>query len=267
MLASVTAKTLRDARRAMLWWSAGLVLLVVVMSASYPAVRDNEDMSDLIEQYPDALKELFAFGGVMDYSTGAGFLGSELFSLMVPLLLIIATVAAGATAIAGEEEKGTLDLLLSYPLSRRRLVVEKLVALTAELAVLLVVLWIALVVGSRLASMDVSAGNLAAATVGAGLIGLDFGFLALLIGAALGRRGVAVGGAAAAAVAAYLVNSLTPLLEVLEPAQRISPFYHYSTSDPLRQGLDPGSTAVLVAIALIAAALALPALDRRDLSS
>ena len=267
MLHSVAAKTVRDTRRAMLWWSAGLILLVAVMCASYPAVRDNKDLNDLIEQYPEALKGFVAFGGTMDYSTGAGFLGSELFSLMVPLLLIIAAVAAGARAIAGEEENGTLDLLLSYPLSRRRLTVEKLGALAAELAVLLVVLCAALVIGAHFASMDVSAGHLAAATVGAGLIGLDYGCIALLLGAAFGRRGVAIGGAAAAAVAAYLVNSLAPLLDVLEPLQRVSPFYHYSASDPLRQGIDPGRTAVLVAIALLAAALAVPALDRRDLST
>ena len=40
---------------------------------------------------------------------------------MVPLLLLIAAIGAGAGAIAGEEERGTLDLLLSLPVSRRRL--------------------------------------------------------------------------------------------------------------------------------------------------
>ena len=45
---------------------------------------------------------------------------------MVPLLLLVAAIGAGARAIAGEEERGTLDLLLSTPVSRRRLALEKL---------------------------------------------------------------------------------------------------------------------------------------------
>ena len=51
---------------------------------------------------------------------------------MVPLLLLIAAIGAGARATAGEEERGTLDLLLANPISRRRLVLEKLAALAAE---------------------------------------------------------------------------------------------------------------------------------------
>jgi ABC-2 type transport system permease protein len=267
MLRSIATKTLRDTSRAMMWWAAGLILLVAMMSSSYPSIRDNAEIDKLIEQYPEVLKEFFAFGGVMDYSTGAGFLGSELFSIMVPLLFIIAAITAGARAIAGEEENGTLDLLLSLPLTRRRLVLEKLVALVVELAFLGIVLWLTLVVGAAVTSMDVSAGHLAAATLGAGLIGLDYGAIALLLGAATGRRGIAIGGAAATAVAAYLVNTLAPLLDVLHPLRRISPFYRYSAADPLREGLDAGTLAFLVAVAVLAVALAIPALDRRDLST
>ena len=39
---------------------------------------------------------------------------------MLPLLLLVYAIGAGSRAIAGEEESGTLDLLLAHPLSRRR---------------------------------------------------------------------------------------------------------------------------------------------------
>ena len=51
---------------------------------------------------------------------------------MVPLLLMIAAIGAGAGAIAGEEERGTLELLLANPLSRRRLVLEKTAAVDGK---------------------------------------------------------------------------------------------------------------------------------------
>jgi ABC-2 type transport system permease protein len=264
MLRSVFLKTLLDARRALVWWSLGLVGLAGLMIAVYPTVRDNPDLNKMVQDYPEALKAFIAFGGDVDYVSGAGYLGSELFAFMVPLLLLIAAIGAGARAIAGEEERGTLDLLLVNPLSRRRLVIEKLAALGVEVFALAVVLFAALLVGVEAVAMDVSIAHLAAATASAALLALLYGAIALFIGAASGRRGVAIGIAAAGAVAAYLVNSLSPLVDVLDAVKVASPFYHYAASDPLREGLALDHVAFLVVLAGAATVLAVVGFERRD---
>lgn len=264
MLRNAFLAALRESRRALAWWSLGLVGLTAMIVAVYPSVRDNPELNQLVEDYPEALKAFVAFGGQVDYVTAAGYLGSELFSFMVPLLLIVAAVGAGARAIAGEEEKGTLELLLANPVSRRRLVLEKLGALAVELLALGAVLWLTLAVAVRAAGMDVSLGHLAAAAVSAVLLALGFGAIALLVGSATGRRGLAIGITAAAAVAAYVVSSLAVLVDFLEPLRAATPFYHYAASDPLRSGLSAGHTLFLLAIVAAAAALAPFALDRRD---
>jgi beta-exotoxin I transport system permease protein len=267
VLRNVFLKTLADVRRALAWWSLGLIGMAALMIAVYPTVRDNPDLNELVQDYPEALKAFIAFGGDVDYVSGAGYLGSELFSFMVPLLLLIAAVGAGARATAGEEEGGTLDLLLANPISRRRLVVEKLAALAAELGLLALVLWLSLLVGGELVGMDVSAAHLGAATAAAALLAFAFGAIAVCAGAVSGRRGVAVGVAAAGAVAAYLVNSLAALVDFLEPVRKASPYYHYVASDPLRHGLGLGNAAFLVALALLAATVAVVSFDRRDLTA
>ena len=106
--------------------------MVALMVSVYPTVHANPALNRLVQQYPDALKAFIGFGGEVDYLSPAGYLGSELFSFMVPLLLLVAAIGAGARAIAGEEEAGTLELLLSCPVSRRRVVLEKLAALAIE---------------------------------------------------------------------------------------------------------------------------------------
>ena len=266
MLSSVFLKTVRDMRRGLLWWSLGLAGLVAMLAAVYPTVRDNPDLTKLVEQYPEALKSLLSFGGGVDYTSGAGYLGSELFSFMIPLLFLVAAIGTGARAIAGEEEKGTLDLLLANPVSRRRVVLEKLGALALELLALGLVLWIGLVIGSHATSMKVSAAHLGAGAAAAVLLGIAFGTISLLIGAASGKRGLALGLSAALAVIAYVVNSLAPLVSSLEPLQKLTPVYHYTASDPLRNGLEASHVAVLAGIALVAAVLAVAAFDRRDIS-
>jgi ABC-2 type transport system permease protein len=230
-------------------------------------VRSNPSLNKLAEDYPEALKAFIAFGGQIDYASPAGYLGIELFSLMVPLLLLVAAIGTGAGAIAGEEERGTLELLLANPVSRTRVVLEKSVALAIEVTGLGLVLWLALWIGALSVGMDISAGHLAAATLAAALLALGYGAIALLLGAATGRRTLAIGVAAAFGVAAYLVNGLAPLVDELRDLQKLSPFYHYAAGDPLRHGLSLEHVAVLVAIAAAAVALAPVAFSRRDVAT
>jgi ABC-2 type transport system permease protein len=264
VLGSVFAKSLRDLRRTFVWWTLGLVGYVALIVAVYPTIRDNPDLNELVDSYPEALKAFIAFGGQLDFTSAAGYVGSELFSFMIPALFLVASVGNGAGSIAGEEERGTLDLLLSAPLSRTRVAVEKLGAMCAEVAGLGLVLWLALWIGARAFGMDLSAGHLGAAVVVLVVLAAAYGSIAFMLAAATGRRTLAIGGAVALAVAAYLVNTLASLVDTLEPFQKISPFYHYAAADPLRHGLDPWHTLFLLAVGAAAAALGVVLFARRD---
>ena len=267
MLRNLVLKSLRDVRRGFLWWSIGLAGFVALIVSVYPTVRSNPGLEKLAEDYPEALQAFVAFGGKVDYASAAGYLGIELFSLMVPLLFLVAAIGTGAGTIAGEEERGTLELLLSNPVSRARVVVEKSVALALEVAALGVVLWAALWVGALAVGMDISMWHLASATLAAVVLAIAYGEIAVLVGAASGRRGLTIGVTAALGVAAYLVNGLAPLVDALDGPQKLSPFYHYAAGDPLRRGLSLGHLSVLAAIAIVAAAAAPWAFSRRDVST
>ena len=266
MLRNVFLKSLRDLRRSFAWWTVGLAGYVALIASVYPTVRDNPDLEKLVESYPEALKAFVAFGGQFDFTSAAGYLGSELFSFMMPALFLVAAVGHGAGTLAGEEERGTIDLLLSSPLSRTRVALEKLAAMCVELAALGVVLWLALWVGARAFSMEVSVAHLASATALLVVLALAYGAIAFMVAAATGRKTLAIGLTVALAVGAYLVNSLASLVEVLEPFQKATPFYHYAVADPLRQGLDPWHTLFLLAVGAGTAAAGVLLFDRRDLA-
>jgi ABC-2 type transport system permease protein len=266
MLRNVFLKSLRDLRRGFVWWSVGLAGMAAMMVSVYPSVKGNPALDKLVQNYPEALRGFFGFGGELDYTSAAGYLGMELFSLVVPLLLLIAAVAAGSAAVAGEEERGTMDLLLSLPVSRPRLVLEKLAALVTEAVALGLVVWLSLWVGARAVGMDIAATKLGAATASAVALAVAYGAIALLVGCATGRRGLAIAITSAAAVAAYLLNSLAPLVDLPDPVQKVSPFYYYVGDNPLRSGLDPLHVLVLLGIAAVGAAAAVVAVRRRDLT-
>jgi len=263
---SVLTRTLRDGFRSFVGFAAYIILMVAAIVAIYPSIGHNPSLNKLVKSYPGTLKAFLGFGGVVDYSTATGYLGIELFSLVLPALMIAAAVAAGARAIAGEEEQQTLDLLLANPISRRRLVLEKAAAVAALLMLLAIVAFASLAISTAAAGLNISTGHLAAAAAATGLLGLLYGSIALAIGAASGRRGLALAVAGAAAGAAYIANALGSLVSALKPLREASPFYQYGTVDPLRHGLTFAHATPLAVGAIVLIAAAVTAFTRRDLA-
>ncbi len=267
MLRSVAAKTLRDQGRALFFWAVGIGSLAILYPALWPSFGRNSTYSKIFEQFPETYRTIITAGLGGDLGTATGYLNTELYSFLAPLLLLIYAVTAGANGIAGEEERGTLDLLLANPVARSRVVLEKALAMALGTAIIGLALWLVLWVGVRAWNMDVGTGNLAAATVAAVVLGVAFGSLSLALGAWTGRRGVALGVTLAVAVLAYFVNALAPVAKVLMPYRPFSPFRYYSGHDPLRNGLHAGDMGVLVGLAAVFLILGVLAFRRRDLAA
>jgi ABC-2 type transport system permease protein len=266
MLRNVLLKTLRDQRRALVGWSVGVVLLVAMYVALWPSIKGQPSMQDFLDQMPVALRNLFAMSGA-DMSTPTGYIQIELLSFMGPVLVLLYAVGSGASAVAGEEDHGTLALLLTTPVSRARVVVDKAIAMIVGTLALSALLGVALVVEGAMAGMDLPADKVAAAMVHLGLLGLVFGSLALAIGAATGRSGLSRAVPGALAVLTYIVNGLGGLVDWLAPFQKFSPFYQYSAHDPLRQGVSWPSVAVAVGTVVVLILAAVFSFDRRDIGS
>jgi ABC-2 type transport system permease protein len=266
MLRTVATKTLFDQRRALLGWAVSLFALVAMYAAIWPSMRDQPSMTQFLDQMPEAFRALFAASGA-DLSTPVGYVQVELLSFMGPMLLLIYAVTAGAAAVAGEEDRHTLDLLLANPIGRGRVVAEKLLAMVAGTVLLAAVLAAALLLEGIPADLHLPAGPVIAAMTHLALLALVFGALAAAIGAATGHVGAARGVPAVVAVAAYVLNGLGGVVDWLRPVQKLSPFYQYAGHDPLRNGLSWGSVAVAVATIAVLAVAAVLAFRRRDVAA
>lgn len=262
-LRSVFAHALHEERRALVGWTLGLAFLATFQLSVYPTVRDMQELSKLLENYPEPLRKLFSLD---DYMSGAGYLRAEIYSLVAPLLLIVLGVLRGSDATAGEEDRKTIDLLLANPISRRRVVFDKWAAVSTGIVIVGIALAATLGLGAPLVDLRVAWSVILAATVASVLLAILFASLALAIGAATGRRGLARGISAVLVVAAYLVSSLAPLVSWLRTVRPASPWYHALGVDPLGSGFSPTHTAVLVVLTGIVVAAAAVAFDRRDLS-
>lgn len=265
MLGTVFAKAVRDQRRALTWWAIGFVGTVLMYAAFWPNVRDNAGTFDeYIRNMPEAIRNLI---GGLDFGTPEGYLQSELFSFMGPILLLVYAIGAGARAIAGEEEDGTLDLLLSTPIRRRRVLLDKSASMIAGTLILAALTWASIVVFGAPFDLTLDAEGLAAACANLFLLAVAFGSIAIMVGAATGSKGLAIGAPAGVALATFLLKTFAPSVEALEPFKILSPFHFYIDHDPLHTGFNGGDLLVLAAISAVSLAVALVAFERRDLAA
>jgi ABC-2 type transport system permease protein len=263
MLRSVLLKTVRDRRRAVVWWTVGMFGYILFLDGFWPFIDDQRE--ELINAFPPQLLAIFGVDSGGDLFSPSGYLNSRSFGWVVPVVFSLYAASIGARAIAGEEEDNTIDLLASTPISRARLVWEKWLALVTVMSALGVALLAALILGDAVFGLEITVGHYAAATISAVLLAVVIGSLALALGAGGLSRGAAMGIAAAVTVTGFLLNSLGSAVPELATARKVSPFYYYDSHKPLDNGLDPAHASVLAGLALVAAGAGVMGIRRRDL--
>jgi ABC-2 type transport system permease protein len=185
---------------------------------------------------------------------------------MLPLLVLVLAISTGARTFAGEEDTGTLELVLAYPVRRRDAVLAKGLSLAVEVVVLAAIAAVAIELLDPVFGLDLSFGRVLAAVAALALLGLFFGWFALAIGAALGNRALAVALPAGVAAGGYLVAGLHDLADWLEPFRFLSVFWWLGSSW-LENGIRSWGVVVVVLAALAALAAGAVLVERRDLEA
>jgi ABC-2 type transport system permease protein len=262
---TVSVKQLRDNRRGYLSWAGVIIAVAVLYAALWPVFGHNSGLASVVNSFPQAMKDAFH---MTDYATATGYFSSTVFGLVVPILMAVFGISAGTQAIAGDEQAGTLDLVLAHPVGRIRLALARFGAVVAAIvaagALLLVVI---LVIRVPAKFTELGVANLAAICLQLTLFGICFAAIAFGIGAYTGRRVVTLGAAAYLAVASYLADSFLPQISILKWTQNVTPFGWYLNGEPLRNGIQWGNCALLVGLAAIFVAVGIWQFNRRDLTA
>jgi ABC-2 type transport system permease protein len=264
---SVLRQMVRRRRAAVLWWSLGLIGAVALLAAAYPTVRDNTELDRTFAGLPPGVQGLLGLGGANAITSPIGYLNSQFFSNLLPVMLLVFAVGLAAWTIGGDESAGTLELLIANPVSRSRVALERAGGLVFLLAVLAAVCAGAMVAVAQASGLSrgLSAERMVAATVACALLALTFAALAFAVGSSTGNPRMAVAVASVAAAAGYLVEGLGQQVTALRAVQAASPWHWLLSSDPLRNGLVWRSWALPLAVATALIAVGVIRFARRDL--
>ena len=240
--------------------ASGMFVMTVIIGPMYNLIEDS--LKTLGDSIPEELMALFGGGNM---STPEGWYQVEMFGLMLPIATITVAVVVGTAAIAGEENKNTMGLLLANPVRRSTVILQKTGTMVLFAAIVGAAAFLGTMAGSLLGDLGLDVRNVAAASALGTLLGLVFGAIALALGAATGRTQIAAYGATGLAVVSFVANGFLPLSDSLEGLARFQPFYYYLTSDPLNNGMDWAHAGVLVGLIVVFVLAALALFQRRDL--
>src|SRR5256885_731454 len=173
---SVYLKTLRDFRVAILGWGVGMGLLAYVVLVSFPSLVAT----------PAARASLVSLAGAFSWiaeplavDTPGGY---ATFKIGFTILLIaVWPLLACSRLLRGEEERGSLDVLLSLPRSRVRVGLEKLAAVWTALLGMGLIIGLLTYAGGVHVNADFSLGDSLLFGLNVSLACGVFGSIALLL--------------------------------------------------------------------------------------
>ena len=258
MFRSIWSKTLRDYRVAILAWGFALGLFALIDFA--------ESTPTTIATFGSLAPLFRALGDPYQIQTPEGFITWRIMELFVPLAISFWPILAGARLVRGEEERGSMDVLLATPRSRTRLLLSKLSALLLALILIGLLLALGLIVGQ--ARLEGHADVVRALLVGlnASLLAFFFGCLALLFSQFVTSRAVAAGWTSGLLVLSVLLDSTGRELSG-SWVQSLSPFYYYNLNRPLIPSFpdQPLAAVPLAGLAVLCVGASLLLFARRDI--
>ncbi|HVV26230.1 MAG TPA: DUF2705 family protein [Candidatus Saccharimonadales bacterium] len=256
--------TLWQRRWSLLWWSLGLIALVVLTLAFYPTIHNQA--AQLNKSFGNLSNSTLALFGGTDFFSPVGYLNSQLVYLMLPLLLAILGIGLGSSLIGREEADGTIQLLLARRVSRTKLLLAK--ALAGGLIILAVTAIgsAATILLAQAVHIGVPAGDIAAACFACFMLVLTFSSLAFLLAATGEGRGAALGVTVVYALGGYIIGSLATTVHWLKTPSLVFPYHYYRSADILRGTFDWSSIIFFAAFTFGCLLLAWLSFRRRDIA-
>ena len=237
------------------------ILIPVIYGAFAETFREFADSG----LFPE---ELMNFGsGSLFTLPGAITLGTQ-HPLAIAMLGIFA-VGATSTAIAGERQRGTLEVLLARPLGRRGVYATILVALLLVVAVVLLALMAGFVTGAAIQGVtdELALERMPIVFLNGFLLWAAFATFGMAASVTFDRTGPAIGLSMAYLILNYFLEILGSLWRDVAWTQEYSLFHHFQPSEILAGDLDPVDLVILAVAVVVPIVYALLVFPRRDLAA
>ena len=211
---------LKRNRLSLIIWTAAIAFMLGICVIIYPEM--SSQMGDISAMFADMGAFTSAFGmDQINFGEFMGYFGVECGNVLGLGGALFAAIL-GANALAKEEKDRTAEFLLTHPVSRTRIMTEKLCACVTQ-----VILLNAIVIGITsvcILAMGVDADAATLTLVFLAYLLLQLEVMAVSFGLSAFLRRGALGAGLGFVFGMYFVNILANLSKDLEPLKFVTPF-------------------------------------------
>ncbi len=258
----VTKHELRQGHTAFWIWTASIGLLIVVCIFLFP------EMKGQMEGISDVFASMGAFTAAfgmdrLNFGTLIGFYAIECGNV-VGLGGAFYASLCGAGALSKEEKEGTAEFLLTHPVSRRKILTEKLAAVFIQVTAMNLLIFILAIgamamIGESIPWKELLLLHGAYYLLQLELAAICFGLSAFLV---RGSAGVGLG----LAMMMYFLNLMVNMTEQMEFLKYVTPFGYAEGADIVTEGsLDGTLIGIGMAMGAVGVALAFWQYKRKDI--
>ena len=261
---SVYLKTLRDFRFAIVGWGIGMGLLMfTVLSAVSSLIATPAARASLVSL-------AYSFSWIAEpirVDTPGGY-ATWKYGFTV-LVMALWPILVGSRMLRGEEERGSMDAMLSLPRGRGRVAVEKLAAMWTALLAMAVLIGLLTFAGGKGYNADFGFGGALLFGLNLALVCAVFGAIALFISQFVQERRTAAGITGGLLLVFIVIDMLHRVISGTEGLSRLSPVYYYNLSKPLipSYGANVGALLVMLALSVVLSGAAIWLFLRRDIGA
>jgi ABC-2 type transport system permease protein len=262
-------RTIKDRRFSIIAYCVAGILLLWLYIALFPAIRDQaQQLSELFKAYPESFMKAFKIEpSQLIFTKLENFLATEQFSIVWPIMLFAMFIAWGGSAIAGEIENDTIELLLAQPISRIKIFFSKYLSGIAALVFFVAVTIFATIPLAAVYNIDFQLSHYFILAIAGLLIGLTVFSISIFFSSLFSEKGRVYFISVGIVVLMYVLNIMSSLKDSLSDLKYFSFFYYFDPMKALVDGkIDNLSFVIFLGLTAIFTILAVILFSKRDIS-
>lgn len=253
---------LRQGRVSLIIWTAAISFMLGICIIIYPEM--STQMGDISAMFADMGSFSQAFGmDRINFGEFIGFFGVECGNVLGLGGAFFAALL-GISALAKEEKEHTAEFLLAHPVSRTRIITEKLCAVIVQIVILNLAVIAVTALSVLIIGEEADIKTLALLFLSFFLMQLEVAAVTFGISAFLRRGSLGIGLGLAAVF--YFMNIVANLIDETKFLKYITPFGYTESADIIADGaLNGGYLAVGMVLAALGIILAFWKYGKKDI--
>lgn len=257
---------LRTQRKGIIIWLIVMIVFIAAAMVKYDTIKEGgQSVNAMLETIPQTLQAVFGMSGLM-LDTVSGYVG--ICFIFIAVMVAIFAGMLGADIIAREETDRTIEFLYPKPMTRTKIVVEKLLVLGMGIITMSLAVYGSLITVTAKYGIDNATH---AVLVNFGLAALCImlfsGALGVFFAAAMKHSKKATGLLALVIVASYFAFAVSKMSTTFEWLRYVTIFRWFDAKDIITTGhLSSWAVVATLAVTLACVSATLIVYQRRDLT-